>query len=64
VRVAALGAEREEEVARPTTRTLGLRLGGRLVLGDALALETGLALEEDLAEGPAGTGQISLTWRF
>ena len=46
----------EEEVARPTTRTVELKLGSRLVLGQALAVDAGLMLEEDSAEGPGRAG--------
>jgi hypothetical protein len=64
VRVAALGAEREETVGQPATRAVGLRLEGSLALGGALAVEGGLAAEEDLAAGPAGTGRVALSYRF
>ena len=64
VRVAALGVEREEKVALPTARAVGVSLGSRLVVGDALTLDASMAVEEDLAEGPIGTGRVALTWYF
>jgi hypothetical protein len=64
VRVAALGVGQQETVARPATRALGLSLDGSLALGAALALDAGLSLEEDLATGPAGVGQVTLSYRF
>ena len=64
VRVAALGAEHEETVGQPATRAVGLRLGGSLEAGGALAVDAEVSAEEDLAAGPAGTGQVALTYRF
>ena len=64
VRVAALGAEHEETVGQPATQAVGLRLDGSLALGGSLAVDAEVSAEEDLAAGPAGTGQVALSYRF
>src|SRR3954468_13977308 len=64
VRVAALGTEHTETVARPATQAIGLSLDGSLALGEALAVQGGLSVAEDLAAGPAGVGQVRLSWHF
>jgi hypothetical protein len=64
VRVAALGAEREETVEQPATQAVGLRLDGSLALGGSLAVDAEVSAEEDLAAGPAGAGRLALSYHF